>query len=184
MVAEVGTSPEGMRKWLQAIWKQLTMSSSTSSHCVPSSFSRKLFLWLLPATVTLFTTIHQSPFAVASPFIPQKDDSVVVPMTSFGQPLPPSPLSLVPNPPLYFVFPENLPLERPFDEQNDGSEEELAEEAMGTKAKRAQTFVRFGKRAQTFVRFGKRAQTFVRLGRDTQRQFDGKMQSEQQQKKA
>uniref|UniRef100_A0A183CL86 Transmembrane protein n=1 Tax=Globodera pallida TaxID=36090 RepID=A0A183CL86_GLOPA len=163
---------------------QMTMSSSTSSsHCAPSSFSRKLFLWLLPATVTLFTTIHQSPFAAASPFMPQKDDSVVVPMTSFGRPLP---LSLVPTPPLYFVFPENVPLERPFDEQNDdgGSEEQFAEEAMGTKAKRAQTFVRFGKRAQTFVRFGKRAQTFVRLGRDTQRQFDGKMQSEQQQKKA
>ena len=35
------------------------------------------------------------------------------------------------------------------------------------KAKRAQTFVRFGKRAQMFVRFGKRAQTFVRFGRGT-----------------
>ena len=56
-------------------------------------------------------------------------------------------------------------------------EEEVEENGAEPKAKRAQTFVRFGKRAQTFVRFGKRAQTFVRFGRDVQR-----AQQQQQQK--
>jgi len=45
----------------------------------------------------------------------------------------------------------------------EGEVEEPLED--NEKAKRAQTFVRFGKRAQTFVRFGKRGQTFVRFRR-------------------
>jgi hypothetical protein len=66
----------------------------------------------------------------------------------------------------------NNPMEYEEEAEQQPMEEgdELAEEA---KAKRAQTFVRFGKRAQTFVRFGKRAQTFVRFGRGEKRRGRG-----------
>ncbi|KAI3422335.1 hypothetical protein GPALN_012858 [Globodera pallida] len=49
----------------------MTIPSSSLSHCAPSSFSRKSFLWLLPATVMLFTTIHHSAGPNST-----KDDSV------------------------------------------------------------------------------------------------------------
>nr|UXN84091.1 FMRFamide-related peptide 16 precursor [Heterodera glycines] len=148
--------------------------SSSSSVCVPFSLGHKLFLFLLP----ILFAVQQFGMTEASPLIQQKDDSIPMPLV-FDRPWQP-PISLVPNPPpAYFVLPANVPLERPIYDQNDSAiEDELAEEA---KAKRAQTFVRFGKRAQTFVRFGKRAQTFVRFGRDAQRQQE--MANEQAQKK-
>uniref|UniRef100_A0A183CKV3 Secreted protein n=1 Tax=Globodera pallida TaxID=36090 RepID=A0A183CKV3_GLOPA len=92
----------------------MTIPSSSLSHCAPSSFSRKSFLWLLPATVMLFTTIHHSAGPNST-----KDDSVT---DDVAWPTVASVSALT---------------------------------AMGTKAKKAQTFVRFGKRALTFVLLGR-----------------------------